>query len=436
MRRLCRDDLWLSVDAFKMVRLMGKHAIEMVDDLDVTRVFLSSLTMFSAPKAGPERESFDWNTALIKMLVTFDVESEGGIAASVAKQCEPFARRLAELPLARLAPKDEVEARESLMLVIDHETRRLQEMLLMLRSIASADLAEAPSRLAFETGPEGDRHRRYELSNERLALQSYDRFLRTRNFVVTGRFDLIDVDLQTLVGPAPPHAFSDVSGPLSVVCSPLSVVSSPLSVVSGPLSVVNCKSDAINEPEASDEVSLAAVAERTEQVPRAILPSAANGGEQRDVPAPCEVGQQTPAPSPQEQIGCDDEPIVRNEANLSDVSGPFPDVIPRAGGPETFREGEPPCEPSASAGSDGASPSPTFPDGEPPCEPSAYAGSDGASPSQERGPETFREGEPPCEQSAYAGSDGASPTDNEAIAAEHAPRLLVDERLSRYRELF
>ena len=133
MRRLYRDDLWLSADAFKMVRLMGKHAIDMADDLDVTRVFLSSLTLISAPKAGPERESFDWNNALIKMLVTFDVENKKGIAASAAKQCEPFARRLAELPLARLAPKDEEQARESLISIIDQERRRLQEMLLMLR---------------------------------------------------------------------------------------------------------------------------------------------------------------------------------------------------------------------------------------------------------------------------------------------------------------
>ena len=304
-RRLCRDDFWLSADAFKMVRLMGKHAIDMADDLDVTRVFLSSLTMLSAPKAGPERESFDWNSALIKMLVTFDVENKHGIAASVAKQCEPFARRLAELPLARLAPKDEVQARESLMLVIDHERRRLQEMLLMLRSIASADLAEAPARLAFEIGPEGDRYRRYELTNERLALQSYDRFLRTRNFVVTGRFDLIDVDFS----------------PLPVVSSPSSVVSSSLSVVSGPLSVVSCASDAIKEPEASDEVSLAEVAVRTDH--SAVLASDANGEERCDVPAPCEVGQQTPAPSSLEQTGCDEQTILRNEANVSVVSSPL-----------------------------------------------------------------------------------------------------------------
>jgi glycosyltransferase involved in cell wall biosynthesis len=53
-----------------------------------------------------------------------------------------------------------------------------------------------------------------------------------------------------------------------------------------------------------------------------------------------------------------------------------------AGTLETFREGEPPCEPSANA---------AFREGEPPCEPSANAGSDGASPSQARTPGSHRE---------------------------------------------
>ena len=71
----------------------------------------------------------------------------------------------------------------------------------MLRSIRNADEAEAvPARLAFEIGAGGkDRYRRYELTNERLALQSYDRFLKTRNFVVAGKFDQIDDDSSPLI---------------------------------------------------------------------------------------------------------------------------------------------------------------------------------------------------------------------------------------------
>ena len=53
MPRLYRDDVWLSADAFNMVRLLGKHAIDMAYDLSVARVFLSSLTLLSAPKPVP-----------------------------------------------------------------------------------------------------------------------------------------------------------------------------------------------------------------------------------------------------------------------------------------------------------------------------------------------------------------------------------------------
>ena len=120
-QRLCFNQIWLSTDSFFMVRLLGKHAIDMVDNLDVARVFLCGLTLLSAPKAGPEREAFDWKDALIKMLVTFDLENKRGIAASAMKQCEPFARRLAELPLAKLAPRDENHARAWLTGIIDQE---------------------------------------------------------------------------------------------------------------------------------------------------------------------------------------------------------------------------------------------------------------------------------------------------------------------------
>jgi hypothetical protein len=230
MRRLCSDMLWLSGDAFKMVRLMGKHAIDMADDLTVTSVFLSSLALLVAPKAGPERESFDWKNALITMQMTFDVENDNGNAAMVAKQCEPFARRLAELPLAKLAPKNDEQAHESLTAMISDEVRRLQEIRLNLLAIAEADAVEAPARLAFEIGPEGDRQRRYGLSNERLVLRRYGQFLDARMKSEAGAFDSAGVDLQALLGADHPYveAHSGIkpaggggdSPPVARVCDP------------------------------------------------------------------------------------------------------------------------------------------------------------------------------------------------------------------------
>ena len=205
MQRLYRDELWLSADPFKMVRLLGKHAIDMVDDLTVARVFLCSLTLMSAPKAGPNPDTFDWQSAMIKMLITFDVENKRGIAASVVKQCEPFARRLAELPLAKLAPQDEEQARGRLTAIIDQEVCRLRHVRQTLQAIADADAAEAPGRLAFEIGPEGDRHRRYGLSAERLVIKRFGDFLTTRGKSAEGTFDPVDVDLHSLLGTAVPH---------------------------------------------------------------------------------------------------------------------------------------------------------------------------------------------------------------------------------------
>jgi hypothetical protein len=124
----------------------------------------------------------------------------------VAKQCEPFARRLAELPLAKLAPRDEDQARERLNAIIDLERSRLMEIRMVLLSIGQADAAEAPARLAFETGTEGDRQRRYGLSNERLVIRRFSEFLRTRSMIASGTFE--------------PTEMSVVSGPLSVPSEP------------------------------------------------------------------------------------------------------------------------------------------------------------------------------------------------------------------------
>jgi hypothetical protein len=212
-QQLYFNKLWLTADNFFMVRLLGKHAIDMADNLDVVRVFLCGLTLLSAPKAGPEREAFDWKDPLIKMLVTFDLENRQGIAESVAKQCEPFARRLAELPLAKLAPRDENHARSWLTGIIDQELRRLQDIRLYLQVVAQTDEAEAPARLAFETGPEGDRHRRYGLSAERLVIKRFGDFVKTRGQIVAGTFDPTEVELQDLLGSAAP---SVLSCPLSV----------------------------------------------------------------------------------------------------------------------------------------------------------------------------------------------------------------------------
>ena len=69
-RRLNVEDPWRPVDAFRMVRLTGKHAIDLEDDYDVARVLLCSLTLTIAPKPGPQNVPFDWISACQQALRT------------------------------------------------------------------------------------------------------------------------------------------------------------------------------------------------------------------------------------------------------------------------------------------------------------------------------------------------------------------------------
>ena len=64
----------------------------------------------------------------------------------------------------------------------------------MLQQIADADEAEAPVRLAFETGTEGDRGRRYILSYERLVNLRIDTFLKVRKASASGELDLVALE--------------------------------------------------------------------------------------------------------------------------------------------------------------------------------------------------------------------------------------------------
>ena len=61
---------------------------------------------------------------------------------------------------------------------------------------------KAPARLAFETGPEGDRHRRYELTHERMVARRIHQFINIRIKGASGAFDPTDVHLQDLLGAA------------------------------------------------------------------------------------------------------------------------------------------------------------------------------------------------------------------------------------------
>ena len=126
--RLNTQKLWLSSDALKMVRLMGRLATDVADNLDVARVFLCSFTLNRVRPLAVAAETFDWAVAVIKFLTEFDIEKDNGNAIMAAVQCEPFMRRLEQLPLAAMAPPGEVEAREWLAQRIEQEKERVEHI--------------------------------------------------------------------------------------------------------------------------------------------------------------------------------------------------------------------------------------------------------------------------------------------------------------------
>jgi hypothetical protein len=183
------QNAWLASDAFKMVRLMGKHSIDMDEDFDVARMLMSSLIVIGAQNTEQGGKPVDWSLALMRMLSSYEFEGRESSTDSVLGRCVSFRVRLGQLPLARMAPESAIQAREWLSSLIDGEIRRIQEIRAKLQGIADLDAAEAPDRLWFETGPEGENHRRYVLSHKRVLNRSIGMLLTARTKAESGAFD-------------------------------------------------------------------------------------------------------------------------------------------------------------------------------------------------------------------------------------------------------
>ena len=187
--RLEQGGPWAMDDVWKMVRLLGKTAIEMKDDFQVALLVLASLAL--EPDAAPEPARKP--TVAEAMHAMSRDHRLTRVLEGITRLCEPFQQALARMPLDKLAPENAVQARQRLSAVVEEELGRIGRIRARLQQIADADLAEAPVRLAFETGTEGDRQRRYVLSFERLINRRIDTFLKVRKASGSGELDLIEL---------------------------------------------------------------------------------------------------------------------------------------------------------------------------------------------------------------------------------------------------
>ncbi len=188
--RLENGGPWVMEDVWKMVRLLGKTAIQMKDDFQVALLVLASLALEPAATAAePVRKP----TFAESMIAMSRDNRLSRVVEGITRLCEPFQQALARMPLDKLAPENEAQARQRLSAVVEEELGRIGRIRARLQKIADADLAEAPVRLAFETGTEGDRQRRYVLSYERLVNRRIDTFLKVRKASGSGELDLIEL---------------------------------------------------------------------------------------------------------------------------------------------------------------------------------------------------------------------------------------------------
>ena len=104
--RLENGGPWVMDDVWKMVRLLGKTALEVKDDYQVALLVLASMALKpdTQPAAGG-KATFDED---VSAMPRDDRMSE--VVAGITRMCEPFQQALARMPLDKLPPESEEEA--------------------------------------------------------------------------------------------------------------------------------------------------------------------------------------------------------------------------------------------------------------------------------------------------------------------------------------
>jgi hypothetical protein len=194
--RLDIEGLWLMAEGYEMIRLLGKYVIDMASDYQVEMLILASRCVAADGK--PENDKQETEPKSFWDRVNESEDPSQGRAGQMKPFCGPWARALAKRPLDRLMPENVAEARRWLTVAIDDEVNRLTQIRAHRQQFADLDWAEAPARLAFETGTEGNRLRRYDLSRDRELIRAIGKFVEVRKASIAGTFNLLDYDLDEL----------------------------------------------------------------------------------------------------------------------------------------------------------------------------------------------------------------------------------------------
>jgi hypothetical protein len=298
--RLDIEGLWLMAEGYEMIRLLGNYVIDMASDYQVEMLMLAGRCV--AADGMPKEDKTETEPKSFWDKLDESQDPSRGLADRMKAYCTPWARALAKRPLDRLMPENVAEARRWLTVAIDDEVNRLTRIREHRQQFADLDWAEAPARLAFETGTEGNRLRRYDLSRDRELIRAIGKFVEVRKASIAGTFNLLEYDLdesrefdeprnrnkgvhaapsgdlgrssngqaevtglvrdQNVADPRPDlateaHGCGKMAAPIpesAEGCDDNQILrNEPKSFVSGPLSVVRCKVETADEPAASRE---------------------------------------------------------------------------------------------------------------------------------------------------------------------------------------
>jgi hypothetical protein len=179
--RLEQGQAWQSPDKLTAIRLLGRQPLDVLDGTQVAGLFLACHT----------------------------IDSSGGeLFHEVEHTLTPDQWSLASELLAKrsfewLRPRDQAEAREALVQIVDRAVKRLETKADAHRQRDELDAATAPARLAVDTSRKGELLRNYAAKCQRALFRALDDFVKVRRAGNTGKAVPAAVALKSSTEPVP-----------------------------------------------------------------------------------------------------------------------------------------------------------------------------------------------------------------------------------------
>ncbi len=149
---------WHSPDKLRAIRLLGKQPLDAADDADVATIFIACHVI------DPQFPS-----------AFYEIKGDADGA-----DWKRYQKRLENRGVEQPCPKDESEAREVLLRIVNRATARLDEKAEACRKRAEIDAGLATDRLSFDDSPEAERLRRYQTTCSRGLHKAIDAIVKLR----------------------------------------------------------------------------------------------------------------------------------------------------------------------------------------------------------------------------------------------------------------